>query len=289
MKALWNCGFVLLLAGIMLLTSCRQGNRTQEGEPVVKAGDYYLYKKDIRKILPANYTAEDSIDKAEAYIEHWLKNRVALLKAENKLSKEEQDVEKLLDNYKMKLLIHRYKQKIIDERLDTNLTEQVLSEYYKKNQKEFLVNGPYFKGVIAILPTGLNNLPQFRNALKNYSAEDSAFVEKYAYQHIENYRDYRFGWFDLERLKFEMPINITSTDNFLKYKKFLEQQDSLHHYFIKVKEYRQQGELAPFEMVKNDIRDIIINKRKTELIRNLEHDLYQNALNSKKIKYFEQE
>lgn len=277
---------LIALAVLLAASSCTQQTAEQQGEPVVRAGNYYLYKSDLQRILPADYSQSDSIAKVNTYIDHWLKNHLTLIKAEENLSKEEKNVQNLLDNYRMKLLIHRYKQKITQNRLDTAVTKQELLNYYNENQKEFLLNGPYFKGVIVKLPFEVDNMQRFKNALRRYNQKDSVFVETFAYKHVRDYSHYQTGWFDFNKLKFEIPLDINNTERFLKYRSYYETSDSLFHYFMKIKDYKMRGDVSPFRILKEDIRNIIINKRKIDLIRKVESQLFDNARNQEQVEYF---
>jgi hypothetical protein len=48
-----------------------------------------------------------------------------------------------------------------------------------------------------------------------------------------------------------------------------------------VDEYRISDNVSPLEFVKDDIKNIILNKRKVELARQLEDEVYNEAVNNK--------
>ena len=53
---------------------------------VAKVGNYYLYEEDIRKLLPKDYTLEDSLQIVTPYIDNWALKKLLLLKAEENIS-----------------------------------------------------------------------------------------------------------------------------------------------------------------------------------------------------------
>lgn len=279
---------VFAIAFVLLAVACQQADKQKDGQPVVaRAGNHYLYKEDLSKVLPVNYTAKDSAAKAQAYIDHWLKNKLLLLDAENKLSDEEKDIQEKLDNYRMKLLIHKYKEKYVNERMDTTLTKKELYNYYKNNQENFLLNSPYFKGIVVKLPVGIDDTRQLENALKRYTAEDSSFVEQFCYKHVENYSDYRKGWFSMRRIKFNFPLSIDNPEEFVQYRRFYTQEDSLYKYYVKIQDYKLQSDVTPFRIIKDDIRRIILSQRRVDLIRELEQKLYRDAVKSEKAQVYD--
>ena len=61
--------------------------------------------------------------------------------------------------------------------------------------------------------------------------------------------------------------------------------DNNYFYFFYVKNYINEGNISPLEMVRNQIQSTIINKRKINFLKNVEMDLYKNALANSHVKY----
>jgi hypothetical protein len=53
-----------------------------------------------------------------------------------------------------------------------------------------------------------------------------------------------------------------------------------------VEEYRISDNISPLEFVKDDIRNIILNKRKVDLAKKLEDEVYNNAISEKEFEVF---
>jgi hypothetical protein len=65
---------------------------------------------------------------------------------------------------------------------------------------------------------------------------------------------------------------------FLKSNPYFETSDESFLYYLKVGQYRISDNISPMEFVKDDIRNIILNKRKVELAKRLEDEVYKGAL-----------
>ena len=76
-----------------------------------------------------------------------------------------------------------------------------------------------------------------------------------------------------------MPKIYSRPENILQYRKAYEIKDSTYYYFLKISDYRLEGMVSPLELVRNDIRSILLNKRKIQLIQELEANIYNDALN----------
>jgi len=68
---------------------------------------------------------------------------------------------------------------------------------------------------------------------------------------------------------------------FLKANPYYETEDDAYLYFLKVDEYRISDNVSPLEFVTDEIKNIILNKRKVELAKKLEDEVYENGLEHK--------
>jgi hypothetical protein len=64
---------------------------------------------------------------------------------------------------------------------------------------------------------------------------------------------------------------------FLKTNPYYESSDENFLYFLKVDRYRISDNVSPIEFVKDDIRNLILNKRKVDLAKQLEEEVYNEA------------
>ncbi|MBV1923083.1 MAG: peptidyl-prolyl cis-trans isomerase, partial [Flavobacteriaceae bacterium] len=67
---------------------------------------------------------------------------------------------------------------------------------------------------------------------------------------------------------------------------FTQLQDSLGVYLVKIEDILLTNDIAPLIYVEPTIKQIILNKRKLELIKNLERDITKDALKNKKFEIY---
>lgn len=67
---------------------------------------------------------------------------------------------------------------------------------------------------------------------------------------------------------------------------FLELRDSLGLYLISIKEHLMRNDEAPLEYVMPTVKQIILNKRKLELIKELEKDITKDAIKNKQFEIY---
>ena len=267
---------VLLMAGITL--SCARKEIIDE-KPVVKVFDKYLYPSNLKDIIPVNISPSDSSILVNDYIDKWIRKQLLLRRAELNLTDEEKNVDKQLENYRTSLLIFKYEQSLIKQKLDTIISLDEIEKYYSDNPANFLLNNNIVKAIFLMVPRDAPDLRDLRRWYRNDTDDNLKKLEAYAFQYAEMYDYFNDDWVDFSEIEKNLPVRIDNPQNLLKYRKFYEVRDSTYFYFLNIKDYRLLGSVAPLSYVIQDIRTIIMNKRKIQLIKRLESNIYNDALN----------
>ena len=286
MKYKFSIVSIILLIPVFLSVCNRTSVDNKNKTPVAKAGDTYLYKNTLNNVINDNIPKADSTTMADNFIKTWVKQQLLFETAKNNLTDKEQDLKDKIADYRKKLLIHKYKEKFLSKNFDTTLKKKKLHEFYKKNTTEFKLQTPALKGLMIKLPKSAPDLAQIKRRYRSSRPEDSIFIENYCYEHVENYQDYTCGWFKIQKLRHLLPVKIKDENNFLKTRNYIQTSDSLYQYFVRIDDYKLKSEVAPFQMVKSNVKEILLNKEKLNLLNNLENKLYNKALESNKVKYF---
>jgi uncharacterized protein YfaT (DUF1175 family) len=260
------------------LIGCQE-NESKDKKPIAKIHDEYLYLSDISKVIPENKTGQDSVLIAQNYIKNWIKKQLLLTKAEQNLPKESKDIQKQIDEYRTSLLIYKYQQQWIDQKLDTIVHHGDVEEYYNQNKSNFMLDENLVKVLFIKLP---NNSPNIENVKQWYKSDDEesfSRLEDYCYQYAEKFDDFNNNWVTFKSLINKVDYEVENTERFLKYNTYIEQKDSVNQYFIRINEYKLKGTPAPLSYVQDKIETLILNKRKHQLLERLENDIYNEALN----------
>ena len=67
---------------------------------------------------------------------------------------------------------------------------------------------------------------------------------------------------------------------------YSETRDESYIYLFRIVEYKISDQIAPLEYVREDIENIIINKRKLALKKKLYETIYEEALKTKKFEVY---
>ncbi|MDA3892912.1 MAG: hypothetical protein PF517_14715 [Salinivirgaceae bacterium] len=274
---------LIFIGLIFLFSSCESLlNSDQDDKVIAVVGSKKLTISQLEMSVPKNMKEIDSISFAQNYIEKWVKNKLLLEKAELNLDKQTQKgIEVMIDNYRTSLLLFKYQQMIIQQKLDTTVTEDQIAQYYSKHSGNFKLDSSVVKTVYVQLPKSLHDRYKVSSWMKSNREEDIISLEDYCYQ---NARNFQMGeeWQYFGAILEYVPRKIKDKDHFLKYNKYIETTDSIYAYYIAIKDYKLSNDTTPLVFVQRQIRDIIINHRKVKLIDDLENNIYNDAVDQNK-------
>lgn len=262
-----------------LLTGCAKPSAGVKEKPLARVLDHYLYRSALAGFIPAGLSAEDSISMARDFTERWIRNQLMLNKAELNLTEEEKNVEQQIESYRSSLLIYAYEQSYIRQNLDTVVTFTEVENYYKENQSNFILNGALIKGVFIKIPVKAPDAYKVRQWYRSDNPENIKNLEGYCFKHATVYDHFNDGWVKLNEVLPMIPSVPGNSEAAILSRRYIETRDTAFLYFLNAKEIVPSGNVSPLELVKNDIQSIILNKRKINLVNQLETEVYSDAQN----------
>lgn len=269
--------YMIMVLG--LLPACSRIPERKDEKPVARVFDSYLYVSDIREVVPTGITSADSASLVRDFIEKWVRNQLLLNKAEDNLTEPEKDVDLQIENYRSSLLIYAYQQSYLRQHLDTIVSDKEISDYYNENQSNFILNETLMKGHFIKVRS---DAPELYKLRQWYRADDTASVRKldaYCYQYATVYDDFGEEWVNFNDVLQMIPTLAPWQETAFQLRKSLESSDNEYLYFVFAKELASQGTVSPLSSVKNNIQYIILNKRKINIINDLESNIYTDAQN----------
>jgi hypothetical protein len=274
--------YIFLIVSLLFVGCADFFNGSSNDKIIAVVGSKKLTYSEMKMAVPANMKEIDSISFAQNYIEKWVKNQLLLEKAELNLNKEtKQSIEIMIENYRTSLLLFKYQQLLIHEKLDTLVTDAQIEEYYTDHSGNFRLDSNVVKAIYVQLPKAVYDGYRVRSWVQNPTEENMITLEDYCYQNARNFY-MNDEWQYLGNVLGQMPNRINNQENFLKYSRFLETSDSLYRYYLTITDYKLKTDTTPIVFVKSQIQDILINHRKVKLINDLENNIYSDAVNQKK-------
>ncbi|PWG04999.1 hypothetical protein [Polaribacter aquimarinus] len=272
---------------VLLLVSCDyfniQEKNDKSSEIVAIVNTDKLFREDLKNILPNNISKADSLVIVRSYIQDWAIKKLLLKKANNNSSLNDiNEIDKLVLDYKESLLINKYKEQLIKERLDTLIFDEEVEEYYQLNNNNFRLNEELVKIRYLHFDANVIDKKEFVELFKSDDIEDLETLEK---QQL-SFKFHQFNdsiWIPLDNILLKLPF---SKEKLLKKTKFIQKQDSIGLYLVAIKDVLKRNSIAPLSYIKPTIKQMILHKRKIELIREIEKILVKDATQNNSFKIY---
>ena len=287
MKRRGNTGNYLtaLLLVALFIAACSSGERNQA---VARAYDTYLYPEDLENLVNEGSSAIDSQNLVNAYIDQWHRQQVLLHRAQENVKLDLAQINKQIEEYRNSLVIYELEQAIIREKLDTVVSEEEISQYYTENEAIFLLKRPIFKASYLELETDAPDRANLRKWLLSDDSDDRKLLQSYAEQHSVSFSLADTSWYYIEELAKKIPIAQIDENNYRNYGQIFNITENNKIYLIILHDSKFKDSRSPLSIERDNIRNLIINRRKILLINKEEQELINEARNQNKIEVYHQ-
>lgn len=271
---------------IVLFASCTNFFEKRNEQVLARVHDEYLYESDISGLVPKGTSPSDSLVMVKGFIENWIQQQLVLRQAKANLSNEQLDFSRQMENYKNSLIIYTYENALIRQSLDTLVTEEEMQEYYDQHQQSFLLKENIVQFQYVKLPSGMQNIQQFKRLLSEGSEHAQTRLSELCEKQAADYFLDDQSWFPFSDLLRQIPVKTYNQEDFLKNNREFEIRDSLFTYLVKFRDFRIRESVSPFDFEKKRIRDILINKRKLDLLNTMREDIRSTAQKNNDIEIY---
>jgi hypothetical protein len=215
----------LLIVLIALSSSwCSRFKNKEENKPLAKVGNTYLYKDDLKGTFKEGLAPNDSAAIVASLVEKWIRKQLIVQRAELNLTYDEKNVQKELEEYRTSLLIYKYEQKFIGEKLDTVVDISEIEKYYNQNQQNFVLNNDIVKALLIQLPSKAQNVDKVRGWYISESVDDLKLLESYCYKNAKRYDYFNDEWIKFSQLRSSFPCPNQENASFLKSYRHMKQK-----------------------------------------------------------------
>lgn len=279
---------------LMLMASCeliqmKQENPTADTKrtPVARVNRAFLYKDELGGIVLPGTTKEDSIVRVETYVNSWIRKQLLLQEAARKININEAEVERKILDYRYSLIAYEYQAFYIKQNLDTAIVASEIEKYYKENLDNFILKQNIVRATFIKVPKSAPRTNKIKELIFSKKEKDQDELKSYCLSFSTAYHLVDSTWMVFDELVKNSPLaEIPNKIQFLKANPYYETSDDTYLYFLRVMEYRISDNISPLEFVRDDIRTIILNKRKVALAKQLEDEVYKSAVSEKEFEIF---
>jgi len=161
------------------------------------------------------------------------------------------------------------------------LGQEELKKYYNENKENFKTNGTLVRLRFVNLAKENPRFETIRSKFFDYNKKDKKFWDTYALQ-FKSFAMNDSVWVDMSQVYVKLPvINPDNRDELMQAGKKIQIQDKGDVYLIKVTNVIDKNQISPFDYIKPTLKEVILNKRKLELIKKFEKEIIDDAIKNK--------
>ena len=269
---------LLIVCITFAISSCNYFTiKTDNRKAIARVNDSYLYEDQLEKLFMEELSENDSIILVNNFINNWIKQQLLLSKAELNLESKTEDLKQLVKKYEEDLFINSYKEAVVQEYLNAEISEADIAEFYAENNENFKLNEELVKLIYIKIGKEVLNQKSLITLFKSKKKDDlDSLRAKEIFLKSHHLND--SIWVKYSDLLVEIPL-LKSVDKnrLLKKDYFLEKEDSISLYLVAIKEVLKRNDLAPKSYVTPTIKQMILHQRKLLLIRDMEKSLVDDA------------
>ncbi len=254
---------------------------------IARVNNAYLYKDELSGIVPAGAGSADSTARMEAYIESWIRKQLLIQEAAKKINIDEAELERKILDYRYSIIAYEYQSFYVKQNLDTAVADDEIAAYYRDNIDNFILKQNIVRATFIKVPKDAPRTGKIKELILSRDESDKTELKSYCLSFSVAYHISDSTWMIFDELVRNSPlVEIPNKVQFLKSNPYYETEDDSYRYFLKVVEYRISDNVSPLEFVRDEIINIILNKRKVDLAKKLENDVYNHALERKEFEIF---
>jgi len=273
--------YIFILTLILLVFSCKKEEVIETA--VARVGGKYLFEEDIAKRFPENLSKEDSLLYRINIIKNWATEELLLQKAKLNIEDKNNEIRQLVKTYEKELFIDKYKQAVLQQELDTIIDDRDIDNYYEQNKDIYKLNEKLIQLKYIHFNKTLNDIDEIVKLFKSNTLEDTEVLID---RELE-FNSYNFNdsiWVNFKQVERKLPI-LKEVDK-LKKNQFIKKEDSLGVYLLAVKNILYRNDIAPKSYVVPTIKQMILHKRKLDLIKKIEQTLVNDAISKKQFEQY---
>lgn len=265
------------IVSLLLLISCDFFENKSKEVIVAECYGNYLYESDLIGIVPPHTSVLDSIQHTVSFIDSWIMRQILIHQAENNLNKDELNLKKQMEEYRNSLIIYAYESHLINQKLDTIVSPNQISDYYEQNKENFQLRNTMVKVAYVILNEDCAQKPAFQKMMSDHDTLMLQNIELLANQYaVKSYLDVDH-WIRLDELTCTIPFEILNAESFLRKNKFISFDMNEYSYMVRFLDYALEESISPLELEVDNIKSIILTMRKQNMIDKMKTSLYEKA------------
>lgn len=275
--------YLLFISTTLLLSSCSNISDNNSNDLIARAGQNFLYQNQ----MPSFSSEQDSMLRYLNYIETWAKEKILYdLSLTNLSQSKKNDLDILVEKYKVDLYINSYKDLIVNSLIDSIVTDEEIESFYNRNIENFKLNENLLKYRYLKVPSDNINISRIRRYIQRLNQSDREFLDSLNFQFADLKLNDTMWFTEREVISSIEFINQKNKSNYMGINRLYELENDQYLYYFIIKDLLKSGNIPPLSYLYDRIKSNIINQRKLNLLQNINKEILNDALKSNKYEVF---
>lgn len=275
------------LGCLFLFFSCGKESNSNGTDAIARVHNVYLYTSDLENLVPAGTPKKDSIAIVKDFINRWATQQLLIDNANTNISKsKKKELDELINQYKIDLYAKAYLEQLVQTKIDTVISNDEIEKYYTTNKNNFKANSPLVKLRYINLVKGNAKFSAIKAKFLSFNSKDKKDLKNLAIQ----FKNYAFNdsiWVDIDQVY--QNLTFVNQNNWTKYIDAgisYQYVDDTSVWLVKVKDVIPNNSIVPLSYSTPTIKQIILNKRKTDLINKIQTEITNDAIKDNNFEIF---
>lgn len=285
--SLFCAAFILLQGCDLIKRKKEEALGSTDRKAIARVTNTVLYEDELKGIVPEKTTKDDSAARINAYVNSWVRKQLLMQEALKTISIDEAEVERKVLDYRYSLIGYEFQNYYIQQHLNDSVSDAEIQAYYKTHLDNFILKQNIIRGTYIKVAKDAPRTKRIKDLMFSVKEKEKHELRSYCLSFSAAYHIADSSWIEFDKLTVNSPLaEIPNKIQFLKTYPYYETSDQTFLYFLKVDGYKISDNVSPLEFVRQDVKNIILNKRKVELAKKLEDEVYENAAKRKDFEVF---
>jgi hypothetical protein len=269
----------------MVTLVCCQDEPEDSEQIAARVGPYTLSRERIVQPYVYNLNSVDSADAVRRYIEQWAYDKAFEIEAMEQLESRA-ELDHLIEAYRASLLKHLFEKQLIEQQLDSVVSQQDLQAYYDANKTQYILQSSIIQLNFIKVRRDHPQIGQISELWKRFdtsTAMDS--LVDVCNESAETFLLDDSVWYKQEDLEGIIPGNVLNSRSSTAFKEQIFSNDTAM-FFLRILNRIPDTEIAPLSFIEKQARKVILYRRKQALLSDWRERIYREALKSNRIKIY---
>lgn len=253
----------------------------ERGRLVAKAYDFELFENDLNNLQLDDLNSTDSAAVVRRFVDSWTREKATLYQATEQLSNEQlRRIDDQVEDYRQSLVLYLYEKELINQKLDTLVSDAELQAYYDQFPENFRLKEPVLKVRYLIADsTAMAGRGDFVDQFAEFAQDEADPPEELQDAGFALSEAFSLDgqWFTLAELRRTFPLPDRPAANLYR-TGYFDLTDSLRRYLIQIDTLVDSGQPTPLEYSRNDVRARLLKKRQNQLLTDTKKKIYSRSV-----------